>query len=1139
MNGIVREQIREFDIKNGGGIISDKIRIENIDNPVIIIGIGGTGIDALLRLKYQINRRFKLPEDEITKTKKEKPDGIEFLAFETNAYEKNKSFRGIKLDPQSELVLLSNSQIGSILNNREILDESIKKWLSPELNIADGMQGANGNRQAGRLLLFTKINDVIESIRKKIWKVMLNTNEKLEVFILTGISGGTGSGSFLDIAYIVRGLIEEKFGDGGIDRVNILGYLFTPDVNLSKNPEINARSYIIKNGYAALKEVDYFMSIPERGDSFVQNYNNFKVSSNLAPFDVCHLVSATNKQGKILKNGYEYCMNVTAEIITNFISNEQRASGQEFAIQDWLSNVPTLINQIPKPYRANYKYVIIGASAAVLPIEEITTLLAARLFEKMKGIFEKMPTEQEANQFIKTVKLDIDAVEARFEKGLEGRKPLSGFMNREKFSYDNVIKKQIVNIDEELSAYLREAVSEYSNVKNQYPKEAADTVKEQTERLFKDQNKGPFYASRMLFSSTGFNVIKTLETAVETLEQRRSAFSKRIKTLKEDADEKLAEARKVLLTKEAKKNIYIKAKIEQYRAGADAERNERMIQFYQDVINLIAEQNNSIYKVYTEILNELGKIFEEDADILVNTREDINKDGGKTYFWNVVEVPEITGAVDEMVSKKDSQQLIRNFASRLLDESEKWLNEEEADVAGEVTKFVSEQFGDIITRSMEDFIVMKYGGDKGIEEYIRNVVAPKLEEEAVPVFQLNDAGRGFNFPSWDMVSIPLRTPRIKKGIEQYKEASTHGNQVNIRQSIVTNRIFWLNTEVGVPLYSYAPIKQYEEEYEKTVLKPEGIGRHLVQNRDDNWAYLPSPIPEKSWGSAYNNTRVREYNKKVKELFYTALKYGVIVKTDSQLSSKYKCIITQSFNPDNVIEKYDLGISDGQKPNLKEISICIDELRKIIKQKTFEPVEFSDSQKYYIFDSRDEDSAVEGFINSYRLIKLVKEEVKKYTRTEQLADKLQRRADCINNNVKLINTFIQALYTDTIRKKGMVYIYDKDDGEKKNIEPFLNIMKQNEYVEFYIFKKYAQLETRKRAFIDIKADNRFNRLAIDEEGTQLIYKKLAKMSKEYNKNVKQLEYRKTELENGQEIYEFYEVLLEKAEELRNNLELKVN
>lgn len=1135
MNTKVREQIRELDVMNGGGIISDKIRIDNIDNPVLIIGIGGTGIDALLRLKYQINRRFKLPDDEITKVRKEKPHGIEFLAFETNAYEKNKNFKGIKLDQQSELVLLSNAQIGSILNDREILDDCIKEWLSPELNISDGMQGANGNRQAGRLLLFTKINEVVESLRKKIWNIMLNTNEKLEVFILTGISGGTGSGCFIDIAYIIRGLIQEKFGDQGIDKVNILGYLFTPDVNLSKNPEINARSYIIKNGYAALKEVDYLMAIPERGDRFVQTYMNFKVDSPTAPFDVCHLISATNKQGKILKNGYEYCMNVTAEVITNFISNEQRASGQEFAIQDWLSNVPTLINQMPKPYKANYKYVIIGASAAVLPIEEITTYLACKLFEKMDKMFEKSPIEQEVDQFIKSIKLDIDSIQARFEKGLGGKQPLSGFMNREKFSYDNVIKKRAVNIDEELTSYLREAIDEYSKVKKQYPGELMLTIKDGVERMFKDAAKGPFYASRMLFSNSGFNTIKTVEVIIESLEDKRRRFPEIIKVLSETAENKFAEAKKVLLTKESKKNYYINAKIAEYQARADEEKNDRMIEFYQDVISLISGQNNAIYNVFTEILNELNRVFKEDGNILVKTREEDNQAGGKTYYWNVIEVPDVIKSIDEMLDKKDADDVIRRFATRLLEESQKWIDEQQANVVDSISKFVSEQFGDIITKSMEDFIIMKYGEEKSIEDFIRKSVAPKLDEDAIPVFQLNDAGSSFNFPCWDMVSVPIRTPRIKKGIEQYKDSSTHGNQVNIKQSSVTNRIFWLNTEVGVPLYSYAPIRQYEEEYENTILKQDGIGRHLVQNRDNSWVYLPSPIPEASWGSTYNNERVRDYNIETRALFDKAIKYGCILMTESQLSSKYKCIITKAFDVREITKKYKLGISEGESPNIGEINKCVNELKKFFNEKSFEPVEFSSSQKYFIFDSRDENSAKESFINNPRLIKLVKQEVNKYASIEEVISDLQKYLNEINENTKIANDFIQVLFTDTICKKGIVYVYDKDEEEKIEIDPFANIMKQKEYVEFYIFNKYKEVEARKLTIINAKSEKRFNNLSVNEEGNNIIYKKISDMVDLYSNYVDGLEYRRYEIEQGEAVYNFYSLMLEKTRELKKTLE----
>ncbi|WP_228552596.1 tubulin-like doman-containing protein, partial [Paenibacillus polymyxa] len=168
MKPVVREHIQQLDVSLGGGIVSDKIRVDTIDNPILIIGLGRTGIDALLRLKYQINRRFKLPADPISKKKSEKPDNVEFLAFETNEQDRNKKYKGIGLDPINEFVLLSNAEIGGLLQNRSILEPYITDWLSPELSITDGMNGAAGVRQAGRLLLFTKINQVVQSIDKKI-----------------------------------------------------------------------------------------------------------------------------------------------------------------------------------------------------------------------------------------------------------------------------------------------------------------------------------------------------------------------------------------------------------------------------------------------------------------------------------------------------------------------------------------------------------------------------------------------------------------------------------------------------------------------------------------------------------------------------------------------------------------------------------------------------------------------------------------------------------------------------------------------------------------------------------------------------------------------------------------------------------
>ena len=516
MNTRIREHLQDLDVSKGGGIISDKIRVETIPNPMLIIGLGGTGIDAMLRLKHQINKRFILEEDKISNTRKDKPKKVEFLGFETNQKEKNKRYpanSGVGLDPQSELVMLSNAEVRSILNDREILDDCINEWLAPELSSESGTDGAGGVRQIGRLLLFTKINEIVDCIEKKIRILQEDTEETLHVFILSGLSGGTGSGTFIDISYIVRGIMNNIHGSKGEDKVNIMGYLFTPDVNLAKATDNqSSQSYIIKNGFAALKELDYLMGIGDRHERFKQKYRNrLTVDSAMPPFNLCHLISATNILGRPMSNAYDYCMNVTAENIINFMSNEVRESGGEFAIQDYISNLKQNTDNMPKPYMANYKYVMIGASSAVLPLEEITTYLAYKIFEKMQYMFDNIPTEQEVDAFIRQVKLDEDAVIERFEEQLQSRKPLTGYKNREKYSYDNVIKKQSVDIDDEMKEYLRDCTNEYNKVKTQYPGEVQKTVREMVDGIFKDPKKGPFYASRMLFSSS-FCVIRDIRS---------------------------------------------------------------------------------------------------------------------------------------------------------------------------------------------------------------------------------------------------------------------------------------------------------------------------------------------------------------------------------------------------------------------------------------------------------------------------------------------------------------------------------------------------------------------------------------------------------------------------------------------------
>lgn len=1127
MKPIIRDHIAQLDIEQGGGIVSKKIRVDTIDNPMLVIGLGGTGIDALLRLKYQINRRFNLPVDPMTKKRMDKPANIDFLAFETNEQDKNKKYKGIGLDPLNELVLLSEAGIGSILQNRSRLHPSIASWLSPELHIADGINGASGVRQGGRLLLFTKINQVVDAIQKKIKELQKGTDRKIYIFLLSGLSGGTGSGCFLDIAYITRAILDMEAGGNGIDRSDLMGYLFTPDVNLA-NPSLSlhTQEYIKKNGYAALKELDYWMNIEERKEHFKQDYGTrLSVDCQVAPFDLCHLISATDTEGKTIQNAYDYCMNVTAENITNFMASEDKASGEEFAIHDYISNIETNIKQMREAtLPANYKYNIIGASASMLPIEEMTTYMAFKVFDRLQGMLNTIPTEEEVGDMARRLGLDIDSVARRFEQGVP--EALPGYESREAYSYSNVVKTQAVNMDVELeNNFLLKAREAFNTAANQLPNELKSTISDELRRVFLSPEFGPVYASNILVNKEGYCLVKTIEAYIVTLKEQLSKLPQQIDQQIDDAIEKMQDARSAFISKEKKKNEYIDSKISEYFLRADQEKYTKMIAAYEDLRMLLIERNNKFYAVFTEILASLNNIFKKDGQILIQNNESIDEKGYMTYHWNVVSVKDVSKYIDKVIETYDASILISEFTNMLLNEADQWINETDIDIISSISDFITDKFSDMISKTMEEFLVMKYGEEESLVELVEKQIATKLARDAVPLFYLTNSSE-FNFPYYAMVSVPANTPSIYKGLKNFQDKYPNSAaKFSLRQSKLTNRIFWVTTRNGVPLYAYGPLKNYEKLYEETIHTREGVGRHLVMTDKENWVDLPSPIPKEAWGDTYTNTRIAEVIKIEEKEFEKGLKHHIIEKREeSGLNNQYVLQITKNFSLEQQIAAYEI---DLEKPNFTNIKNALSDfegqlLNGLAGEKEILP----------IMNSYSEELARAGIMRYPKQMQRLREELKKVEAIEAYTEKLKIVISKAQEAEKNIENFVKAIYTKTIYKKGALYLYDKDMDEEL-YDPLLNVMDINKYAEFELYKRFNDLTGKFKEVILRKSEKRVRALTQSEDITELM-ERLENILEVYGERREQIEDEVHELINGREIYNFYKDILRYTKELKKKL-----
>jgi len=989
MKQVMLENIKQLSIAEGGGIFGELGRVDTINHPVLVIGLGGTGTDALLRLKYHINRRFKLPENPVTRQKKQKPDNIEYLSLETNEHDKKK-YRGISLDPFCESVFLSNAGIGGILNNRSTLPDYISSWLDPRLTITDGTKGASGNRQAGRLLLFEKINTAIDSIDNKMKALRTNQENKLLVFILSGLSGGTGGGMFLDVAYIVRGLMEREYGGKGIDKVEITGYLFTPDVHLAgNNLSIHTQEYIQRNGYAALKELDYFMNIEERGERFSQTYGTrLSVNSGMAPFNLCHLVSGCNIDGVFLNNAYDYCMNVTAESIANFLALEDKESGNEFAIQDYhsnlISNIGTMKSNLPYGMQnaANFVYNIIGASAAIIPAEGMNTRLAHAFFCEIEPLFDATPLDGDTEDFVRAAGLTLGGLGAK----LNIPQIKLDYAETDYYSHKNVIKTRRVDITQKLEELYTAARRELTNGASQaVTASAIENAKRELREIFLNPAKGPMYVARFISN----DLRKFFEDSEEELRNKIDGLSEETQALQIAAENRREKARRAIFLKEREKNAYIEAEIAVFEARLQKEILAQILEMYRDIRREIESENDNVYAIFDEILRELRKILAQNA--LIGEDE-------KSYHWDIVSAE--SAAPEAEIQKLGFDALVRDFAKFLIANAANWLGDE-PEIAASFSRYICEKFEQ---RSMPQLLrECSTGEPDGIAE---TEIAPRLYRDAKPIFHMDNAAGIFTFPSYGMVSVPRNAPEIARGIEAYQRRALANLRFNIRKSCIEDRIFWLNTQNGIPLFAYTPIRVCEELYERTIDSREAAGRHLVMNENESWVNLPSPLPESLWGDTYENPRQKALNDDAREIFRRAKAAGKPV-TDEDFFIRCPQHITRT--------KSDLsggggtgGTSAFHRGNVDEVSA------------------FSRSRDGNGDFHRGNVDETSEFYRSHF------------------------------PPAELVEDFLRVLVYEAIVKRGALYLYEKE-LEEDPWPSFANLMDNAEFPEYTMFCRYKSLD----------------------------------------------------------------------------------
>lgn len=339
----------------------------DINENHILVGLGGTGGKVLKAFRKRLfqehtaDQRAKLPLGYVyVDSSKEmmQPNDITFRVLGQDA-----SFN------ESEFVFIKGINLQSVFSNPSGFP-GLKGFIGdPEVmqkTIGSVEAAAAQKRRAGRILFGSSVQAYLNTLKGQYTKVKsISSTTKLNIHIFTGLAGGTGSGSIIDVLAQTR----NEYRDA-----NIILYAMIPE---HTPPGTCDAGRYHANGYAALTEMNAMM---------VKKYMPYDVTghSERVPLEnasrvvnSCILYSNENENGLTVEP-HKQLPAIVSDFAYNRIFLEQNDNTEEFLRSYALENIEDFRNENSETVKEGNIDVVrtklfssFGIKRVVIPEEEI------------------------------------------------------------------------------------------------------------------------------------------------------------------------------------------------------------------------------------------------------------------------------------------------------------------------------------------------------------------------------------------------------------------------------------------------------------------------------------------------------------------------------------------------------------------------------------------------------------------------------------------------------------------------------------------------------------------------------------------------------------------------------------------------
>lgn len=327
---------------SGGALFSNQGKLKPNDrHRTILIGIGGTGVQTIDHVKGVIKQRL---DDTWSKY-------IAFLGIDTND---NELSQAAHLLPRVETVATTLPGVDDRMRDPSAYPVAWRRFVKP--SVISGIQGANlpgasRKRLVGKLKIHDKnseravdmsIVEKLAAIKANVLAPLTDPNSHYEVYVIGSVCGGTCSGSFLEMP----ALIHKALNCPAV--TNVYAMLYLPDT-LAQLDAANA-SELKANGYAALKELNYYQGVTMRANELPNeelfSYND-RASLTLRctkMFDLPYLIGTPSGSAA---NSVQIARQNIAEFLISLLGNVNMTGADKFLTDDFLSNALGRVDDKP------------------------------------------------------------------------------------------------------------------------------------------------------------------------------------------------------------------------------------------------------------------------------------------------------------------------------------------------------------------------------------------------------------------------------------------------------------------------------------------------------------------------------------------------------------------------------------------------------------------------------------------------------------------------------------------------------------------------------------------------------------------------------------------------------------------------